>query len=66
MCFETACRVIANGSASSLTVAGPLLSRAMMPRLTGSASAANARSSASSSGLFLGIVVNPYIDQLIC
>ena len=31
MCFETACLVISKGSASSLTVAGPRLSRAIDP-----------------------------------
>ena len=45
MCFETACLVIAKGSASSLTVAGPRLSRAMMRRRTGSARARKAASS---------------------
>ena len=45
MCFETACTVMAKGSASSLTVAGPRLNRAMMLRLTGSARARKARSS---------------------
>ena len=44
MCFETACSEIANGSASSPSVAEPRLSRATIARRTGSASAANARS----------------------
>jgi hypothetical protein len=48
MCFEIACLVISKGSASSLTVAGPRLNLAMILRRTGSAKAANARSSRSS------------------
>ncbi len=56
MCFDTACRVIENGSASSLTVAGPRLSRAMIPRRTGSARAAKARSSRSSVASALAII----------
>ena len=62
MCFDTACSVISNGSASSLTVAGPRLSRAMIPRRTGSARAANARSSLSSAAWAFPIF-NSCIDQ---
>ena len=43
MCFETACLVIANGLARSLTLAGPRLRRAMIALRTGSARARNAR-----------------------
>ena len=48
-CLETDCRVISKGSASTFTVARPWARRARMARLVGSASAANVRSSWSSS-----------------
>ena len=44
-CFETAGSVMANGSASSVTEASPVASRARIARRVGSASAANVRSS---------------------
>ena len=49
MCCDTACMLMAYGSASSLTVASPALSRATMSRRVRSLSAANSASSCSSS-----------------
>jgi hypothetical protein len=39
--LETACRLIGNGAANSLTVAAPVVSLARIARRVGSASAAN-------------------------
>jgi hypothetical protein len=57
MCCDTACRVIAYGAASSVTVASPWLSRATMSRRVRSASAANMASSRSSSMVMLTPVI---------
>ena len=62
MCFETACSVIANGSASSSSVAGPLLRRATIARRTGSARQERTVERPSSSDGCRGSVVH---DQLI-
>jgi hypothetical protein len=48
MCFETACRLIVNGSANSFTVASPAERRETIARRVGSAKAEKAASSRSS------------------
>ena len=65
MCWDTAWTVMANGSASSLTVAGPVLSRAMSARRTGSASAANARSSRSGPAGVRAMCLAPSFIQVL-
>ena len=65
MCLDTACFVMSNSAASSLTVAGPRDERATMARRTGSASAMKARSS---HGIFIfnsSPIVNLAFDQSI-
>ena len=58
MCCTTAGSDIASGAASSLTDAGPRLSRATMERRLGSASAWKARSSRSASASTTGSLAN--------
>lgn len=60
MCLDTAWSVMSNGSASSPTVAGPLLSRATIARRTGSARAEKPLSSES-----LFNLLNHFVDQRI-
>ena len=69
MCRDTAWTLMANGSASSLTVASPLVRRATIDRRVGSASAANmaSRSGSGNSSDRVAVampIFNQYIDQL--
>lgn len=64
MCWETACMLMAYGSASSLTVASPSLSRATMSRLVRSLSAVNRESSRRSSTAMLMALLKHLLYQV--